>query len=348
MYKKLVLFILLFCLLLLTSCNVQKKYEVIYNDTEPELSKEAINENKKSKIYTIALVPKVEEIPYFVAVKEGAMEAGEDLKVKVIFKGPPSPDPKQQAEVIRELIDQHVDVIAVSANDPVELGSVLQDAQEKGIKVLTWDSDTDPKLREFFINMIDPEIMGRHLMDLLAMEMQEQGEYAILTGSPNAANLNEWTAWLQLHQREYYPKMKLVKIEYTNEDIHKAYNVTKKVLKNYPNLEGMIGLSTVTPPAIAQALKDLGNTERIAFVGTSTPNLMRDYLKEGSAQTITLWSPQKLGYLTVTMAKSLLDGEWPYHGQSIRKIGNIEYDGDMVIMGQPIDFTKENVDQYDF
>lgn len=348
MHKKQVVFLLLFCCLFLVSCSAKKKYEVIYNDTEPERPQADISENEKPEPYTIALVPKIEEIPYFNAVKEGALEAGEDLNVKIIFKGPSSPDPIKQAEVIRELIEQQVDVIAVSANDPIQLGSVLWEAREKNIKVITWDSDTDPELREFFVNMVDSEIMGRHIMDLLATEMEEQGEYAILTGSPTAANLNEWIEWMQLHQKKYYPRMKLVKIEYTNEDIHIAYNTTKKVLENYPNLQGMIGVSTVNPPAMAQATKDSVNSEKVSVVGTSTPNLMREYLKEGSVQGITLWSPQKLGYLTVTLAKNLLNGEWPYHGQNINNIGNIEYDGDTVIMGQPIDFTKENVDQYDF
>ena len=75
---------------------------------------------------------------------------------------------------------------------------------------------------------------------------------------------------------------------------------------------------------------------------------MKPFLKEGVAQMITLWSPQKLGYLTVSLATNQLNGESPYNGQKIENIGIIRYDGDMVIMGQPINISKENVDQYDF
>ena len=75
---------------------------------------------------------------------------------------------------------------------------------------------------------------------------------------------------------------------------------------------------------------------------------MMDYLLDGSAQMATLWSPKKLGYLTVALAIQLLIGQMPYDGQEIRNAGSIRVKGDTVIMGEPLDFTAENVIQYDF
>jgi len=71
-------------------------------------------------------------------------------------------------------------------------------------------------------------------------------------------------------------------------------------------------------------------------------------LKEDFAQVVTLWSPKKLGYLTVALANNLVEGTTPYDRQQIPEVGKISVIDDMVIMGEPIDFTKENVDQYDF
>ncbi|HZH58929.1 MAG TPA: autoinducer 2 ABC transporter substrate-binding protein, partial [Metabacillus sp.] len=86
----------------------------------------------------------------------------------------------------------------------------------------------------------------------------------------------------------------------------------------------------------------------IAVVGLSSPNPMNEYLKDGSAQIITLWSPKKLGYLTVALSKNIIIGSLPYDNQEIPGVGKIRMIDDVVIMGEPIDFTKENVDQYDF
>ncbi|UPG62718.1 autoinducer 2 ABC transporter substrate-binding protein [Metabacillus endolithicus] len=293
MVKKLFSFQVLL-LLFVSGCNVgavnNNEYKVLYTN-EPS---QQDDEKQQPSNYTVAIIPKVINIPYFNAVEEGAMEAGKDLGVKVIYKGPTIADSEHQIKIIDELIqNEEVDVIAVSANDPEKLVPVLKKAQNHQIKVITWDADTLPEARDFFINMVNPETLGRHLMDTLAWNVDEQGEFAIMTGANSAANLNEWLKWIKQHQKEYYPNMKLVEIAATDDDPNKAYLIAKQLLNDYPNLKGIIGNSSVGPPAAAQAVKEAGKAGSIAVVGLSPPNPMNEYLKDGSAQIITLWSPQK-------------------------------------------------------
>ncbi|WKA54408.1 autoinducer 2 ABC transporter substrate-binding protein [Planococcus shixiaomingii] len=344
------LFFSLVCTLFFASACVMPSadngnYDVIYSIDS--VMQEEADAGKEKKV-TIAVVPKVASIPYFDAVEDGALEAAEDLGVNVLFKGPAFADAKQQIMIIKELIEQDVDAIAISANDPQELAPVLLEAKEKGINVITWDSDTVPESREFFINMVDPETLGRHLMDTLAWNTDEDGEFAILTGALSAANLNEWLYWIKVHQKEYYPNMTLVEVAANDDDPQRAYELAQKLLQTYPDLKGIIGNSSVGPPAAAQAVKELGKEGEVAVVGLSTPNPMNEYLKEGAAEIITLWSPKKLGYLTVALANNALNGIEPFDWQEINKVGKIRMDDDTVIMGDPMDFTKENVDQYDF
>jgi rhamnose transport system substrate-binding protein len=334
----------LLLLILASGCTATEKYEIVYSKGEVDRSVE----NDPGKRYTIALVPKLVNIPYFNAVEEGAIEAGEELGVNVIYRGPAVADPNQQIKIIEELIQQKVDVIAVSANDPSKLVSVMKKAKSQNIKVITWDADTHFDSREFFINMVDPETLGRHLMDTLAWNVNEEGDFAIITGAESAANLNVWLNWIKIQQREYYPKMNLVKVVASNDDPHKAYILAKEILAQYPNLKGIIGNSSVGPPAAAQAVKEEGKTGEVTVVGLSPPNPMNEYLKTDAAQVVTLWSPKKLGFLTVALAKNLLDGIKPSDRQDIPQVGKIRVKDDVVIMGEPIDFTKENVDQYDF
>ncbi|GAA3315103.1 hypothetical protein GCM10020331_009300 [Ectobacillus funiculus] len=67
-----------------------------------------------------------------------------------------------------------MDAIAVAANDPFKLLPVLNEAREQGIKVITWDSDTDPTGRDLFVNTVDPQTLGIHLMDDLAARLNEK------------------------------------------------------------------------------------------------------------------------------------------------------------------------------
>jgi len=296
----------------------------------------------------IALVPKGTGIAYFDYAAEGAREAAEDLGVELIYEGPPGADAELQIETIERLIDRKVDLIAVSANDPDRLVPVLRKAMDQGIKVVTWDADTEPEGRQLFVNMVDPELLGRHLLDTLALTMGEKGNYAILTSSFSAANNNEWLEWIKTQQRDYYPDLKLVDTVATDDDLEKAYEVASRLLDDHPELDGIIGNSSVGPPGAAKAVREAGKPGRVKVVGLSSPNLMREYLLDGSAQMSTLWSPKKLGYLTVTLANGLLRGKTPADGELVEGVGHIRVAGDTVIMGEPLDFTAENVGQYDF
>lgn len=345
MFRRLGLLLVIFIMVSACSDKTQhQQYRVIYNQ-DLQMSSQ---ERGASLQYTIAIVPKVEGIEYFEAIKDGALEAAKELGVNVIYKGPDIAGPDEQIKVIQELIDQKVDVIAVSANDPEKLIPVLKQASQKNIKIITWDADTAKEGREFFINMVDPETLGRHLMDALAWSTEEKGEFAIITGSYSASNLNEWIHWINKQQEEYYPNMKLLEIVASDDDMEKAYQLAKQLLEDHENLVGMIGNSSVGPPAAAKAVKEARKEGVVKVVGVSTPNLMRAYLHEDAAQVVTLWSTKRLGYLTVALAKNLLEGTLPYDGQEIYNVGKIRLKGDMVIMGEPLDFTKENVDQYDF
>lgn len=334
-------------ILIVSACSHHDgtNYRIIYKqDTNAQ---EMIGKQEEKQA-TIAIIPKVINIPYFNAVKEGVNEAARALDVHVIYEGPVIADANQQIAIIEKMITKKVDVIAVSANDPQKLIPVLKKAKKQSIKVITWDADTNSEGREYFVNMVNPETLGRHLMDILAWNTEESGDFAIMTGAYSASNLNEWLKWIQTQLDEYYPDMNLVEIVATDDDPHKAYMQAKKLLRNYPHLKGIIGNSSVGPPAAAQAVKESKKGGKVSVVGLSSPNSMNDYLKDGSAQIITLWSPKKLGYLTVAIANNLNEGIYPYDKQEIAGVGKIQLLGEMVIMGEPIDFTKENVDQYDF
>ncbi|REJ11632.1 MAG: autoinducer 2 ABC transporter substrate-binding protein [Paenibacillaceae bacterium] len=331
-------------LTLASACSPTGDYQILYDQDEERSAKE----RHPDRQYTIAVVPKREGLDYFEAAKDGAFEAAKELGINVLFRGPETADADAQIRVIEELIEQDIDLLAVSSNDPKKLLPVLKRASDNNIAVITWDSDTDEEGRAFFINMVDPETLGRHLMDTLAWSTGERGKFAIMTGSLSAANLNEWMHWIKVQQQEYYPNMELVEIAANNDSYEEAYASAVRLLESHPDLAGIIGNSSVGPPSAAKAVKEAGKQGEVKVVGLSTPNLMRDALHDGTVQVITLWSPKRLGYLTVALGKNLLDGTLPYDGQFVNKVGNVRVKGDMVIMGEPLDFTKDNVDQYDF
>lgn len=88
--------------------------------------------------------------------------------------------------------------------------------------------------------------------------------------------------------------------------------------------------------------------DKIALIGATTLNDSKAFLEDGSIDVATLWDPEKLGYLTVYLAKLKLEKKEITDGMEIPNVGKIkvETDGKTVIMGTSIDYTKENISNY--
>ncbi|SMQ63503.1 monosaccharide ABC transporter substrate-binding protein, CUT2 family [Bacillus sp. OV166] len=301
---------------------------------------------------TIAIVPKLIGIPYFNASEKGALQAGKNLGVETIYTGPTEADAAQQVKVIEDLISKGVDALAVAPNDAASLTPVLKKAKEQGIIVMDWDTPADQSLVEASVHQIDDEAYGRHIAKTLVEKMgTEKGDIAILTGGLSAANLNTWIDAAKKELKEHYPGIKLVtdKIA-TDEKQQVAYQKTLDLIKSNPNLKGIMAFSTPAPLGAAQAIQEKGLQDKIAVVGTALPKDSKPYLKDGSLDVAILWEPDKLGYLTVALAKELVEGKKLQNGQTVEHVGKIEVrdNGKTVIMGPPTDFTAENAENYDF
>jgi len=300
---------------------------------------------------TIAVVPKLVGIPYFNASETGAKQAGEELGVEVIYTGPTEADAAQQVKVIEDLISKQVDAIAVAPNDAAALTPVLKKAKDAGIKVFDWDTPADPSVVELSVHQIDDQAYGEHIIDKLVELMGDSGEYAVLTGGLSANNLNTWIEFGQTYAKEKYPNLKLVTERIpTDEKQQVAYQKTLELIKAYPNLKGIAAYSTPAPLGAAQAVQEKGLQDNISVVGTALPTDSGPYLEDGSLDVATLWDPAKLGYLTVYLAKEVLEGKTVTDGMDVPNVGKItvKSDGKTVIMGPPADFLKDNYKDYNF
>jgi ABC-type sugar transport system substrate-binding protein len=305
----------------------------------------------KGKKLTIAVVPKLVGIPYFNASEAGAKKAGEDLGVEVIYTGPTEADAAQQVKVIEDLISKKVDAIAVAPNDAAALTPVLKKAKDAGIKVIDWDTPADPSVVELSVHQIDDQAYGEHIIDKLVELAGDSGEYAVLTGGLSANNLNTWIDFGQQYAKQKYPNLKLVTERIpTDEKQQVAYQKTLELIKAYPNLKGIAAYSTPAPLGAAQAVQEKGLQDKLAVVGTALPTDSGPFLEDSSLDVATLWDPGKLGYLTVYLAKELLEGKTVSDGMDVPTVGkiNVKSDGKTVIMGPPADFLKDNYEDYNF
>ena len=107
--------------------------------------------SKKANL-AITFLPKNLGNAYFDTSDKGGKKAIDELGGTYAEVGPAAAAPDAQVQYINTLTQQCVGGIDVSANDKAASCSALQDAMTAGVKVVTYDSDTNPECRNLFIN----------------------------------------------------------------------------------------------------------------------------------------------------------------------------------------------------
>ncbi|MGA4961631.1 rhamnose ABC transporter substrate-binding protein [Streptomyces pseudogriseolus] len=303
---------------------------------------------------TVGFLPKQVNNPYFTSADQGGEKAVRELGSTFKEVGPTSAtDTAGQVSYVNTLTQQQVDAMAVSAQDPGALCTALKQAMKNGIKVVTYDSDTNPECRNAFVSQASAEDLGRTEVQLLAEQIGHQGEIAILSAAQTATNQNTWIDFMKDElQDPKYKNMKLVEVAYGNDDAQQSFQQTQGLLQKHPNLKGIISPTTVGIKAAAQYLSGSKYKGKVKLTGLGTPNDMRKYVKNGTVEAFELWDPAKLGELAARTAVALASGQITgKEGETFTAGAMGEYtlgkDG-VINLGKPTVFNAGNIDQFDF
>jgi rhamnose transport system permease protein len=297
----------------------------------------------------IAMMPKAKGDPYFVSCLAGAEEAARELNVELIWDGPTSLDAARQNEMVENWITRGVNVIAVAVENRAGISTVLRKARQRGIKVLTWDADAEADARDYFVNQATAEGIGYTLTDEAARLLGGKGEFAIITGALSAANQNEWISFIRKRLAERHPGLTLATIRPSDDDRDKAFAETQTIMRVFPRVKLVMAISAPAVPGAAEAVRQAARTD-INVIGLSLPNINKPYVHGGVVQTVVLWNTRDLGYLTVYAGAGITRNALGPNTTSLNagRLGSVEVRGSEIVLGQPIKFTKANIDQFDF
>jgi len=310
----------------------------------------------KGKKIVLADVPKLIGIGYFAATTKGQAEAAAELTKKglpteVTTDAPTEAAIQKQIEFIDNAISRGVDGILFASNDPVAISPVLRKALKAGIRVVGYDAESQPDAREWFVQQATPEGIAKALIDSMVAEVGKEADIAIVTSSLTAPNQNAWIAEMKKYIAAQGLKLNIVTILPSEEDQQLAFKATGQIVKAYPNVKGIIGLSSVAFPGAADAITQANLIGKIAVTGLSTPNQMKPFVKSGCVKSVVLWNPVDLGYAAIYVMRAAVDGKLKPGDTEVDagRLGKLEViNGSQFLLGPPFIFNKDNIDKFDF
>jgi rhamnose transport system substrate-binding protein len=301
---------------------------------------------------SITFLPKNLGNAYFDTADQGGADAIAEFGGTYAEVGPATGSPDGQVSYINTLTQQGVGAIAISANDPTALCDAIGEAQDAGVKIVTYDADTSADCRDMFIQPADAAGIAKIQVDLIAEQIGDAGKIAILSATANATNQNAWIELMKTELADNHPDIELVEVVYGDDDDQTSFDKTAALLQTYPDLKGIISPTTVGISAAARYLQTSDFKGKVALTGLGTPDQMRDYVNDGTVTAFALWNPGDVGYLASYAAKALIEGDITgAEGDEFDggKLGSYTIGADgVVLLGDPYVFNADNIEDFHF
>jgi ribose transport system substrate-binding protein len=253
------------------------------------------------KTFTIAMIAKSSTNPVFLSARTGAEAAASELSkqhgvtVRIEWLTPPSEDAELQAQRIAQAVNEGANAVLVSASDAGKVTGAINEAVDRGVPVMMFDSDA-PASKRFSFYGGDDEAMGRQVMAELAAQMHGTGKIAILSGNQNAPNLQRRVQGVK-EEAKKYPNITILNTFYTIETPQDAAAEVMRAQNAYPEIQGwaMVGGWALFTQALLTSL----DPAKVKIVSVDALPAQLAYVEKGLTPVLLAQPTYLWGYVSV-------------------------------------------------
>lgn len=301
------------------------------------------------------MIPKFTGIPPFTQADQGAQSFGTQYGYQLSYGGPTSSSATQQVQFINSAVAKGYKGIFISADDPAAVTPALERAQKNGVSVVSFDADVLPAGRTIYVEGTSDQQIANNELEMLGSQIGYSGNFVILSAQATDANQVLWNKLLvqDLQTNPKYKNMHLVTIVNPPDDsTPSAVQYTQSILKEYPNIKGIIAPTTIAIAAAAQVVQQENACGKYVVTGLGDPKQMESYVTSGCVKQFSLWSFSREGQVAMCAMHAVLTHQISGKAGetfSCGKLGNFQVGNQgTVSAGPPVVFTKNNLSQYTF
>jgi ribose transport system substrate-binding protein len=264
-----------------------------------------------SKKKQIAVIPKATSHFFWISVQAGALAAGRDLGVDVLWNGPAAEtEYSRQIQILDSMIARRVDAIAIAAAERKALVQSVERAVDANIPVTVFDSGLDSDKYMTFLatnNYEGGQLAARELARLTGGE----GDVALLMHAPGSQSTMDREKGFEDTLTKEFPKLRIVARQFGQSDRAKSRAVAENFLAGNPKLKGIFASAEPGSIGAALAVKARSLEGKVKLVTFDSSDTLIEHLREGVIQTMIVQDPFKIGYESVRTLVDKLAGKTP-------------------------------------
>jgi ribose transport system substrate-binding protein len=264
-------------------------------------------ENRKP---LIAVIPKGMTHEFWKSVHVGALQAGQELGVEILWKGPQKEDDRaQQITVVEDVLSRGIDGIVLAPLDDRALIRPVDEAMKEKKPVVIIDSRLQG---DNFISYVatDNYKGGVLAAERLSALLGGRGRiFMIRYQEGSASTMEREKGFLETMKAQSPGVQFLIQDQYTGATTETAYQLVENLLSRFPDVDGIFCPNESSTFGALRALQEAKLAGKVKFVGfDSSPKLVQA-LRDGHLQGLVLQNPVKMGYLGVQTIVRHLRGE---------------------------------------
>lgn len=264
---------------------------------------------KEDRELSLIYIPKVVDgtNDFWTSLIQGAEMAAKEYNADIRVWAPEEEnDVEGQNELLSKAIEEKPDSILISPSSFTESDELLKKAKEQGIHISFIDSYTQEDVQDLTVatdNLEAGQLLGKFAKELIGPDDQ----IAIVSHVKGVSTAVEREKGFRTGLGRL--KKNIVEVVYCDSQYDKSYELTKELMKKYPDLKMIAGMNEYSSVGAARAVKAEKAEERIKVVGVDSSQEAVQLMEHGVFQGIVVQKAFKMGYVGVRETIKMLRGE---------------------------------------
>ena len=213
-------------------------------------------------------------------------------------------------EAFRELAQNGVGGIILTAGNPRGLKPLIDEAEEKGIRVVCVSTDA-PESRRSSIVCVEPKLNGCLAGELMGKFVPPGSQVAVVAGMLNTEDHRKKTDGFAEAFPQHCAGGKIFTVIEGHEDEDESFQKTFELLRQAPNLAGLY-VNTVNCLPVCRALGAHGLAGKVKLITTDLFAEMAPYFHKGIITASIYQQPHRQGQLAVRLMADHLTNRVPF------------------------------------
>jgi ribose transport system substrate-binding protein len=264
----------------------------------------ACSGEKKEYKYEIGFVISTLNNPFFVKLKEGAVDAAKlnGIKLSVLDS---QNDAIKELNNVESLVVSGVDLIIINPTDSDAVSSAIKLANNNKIPIITVDRNASQG--EVVTYIASDNVQGGRLAaDLIYELLKGKGKVVEIEGIPGTSAARERGRGFDEALKNYPGIEKVVK-QPADFDRNKALVVVENILQTHPDVNAIFAHNDEMALGALKAVEESGKS--IYVIGFDGTEEALKAVKEGRLTATIAQQPSKMGRIAVDMAIKYLKGD---------------------------------------